>query len=169
MKISRPDPDDRTTPLIETAWKFPQPADYIEVMIKYEADVDGEDRNGDTALIISTYFSDDKSVEILIHNKANIDFCSKNYGTVLHGAAAEGYLSTTRLLLDLGADPTIQGIHTTQYSRMLPALIIRRSWSSFWVKVKTDRPISAMSTAITKAGKPSQPFTLLPLFPMMKF
>ncbi|KAI0533279.1 ankyrin repeat-containing domain protein [Xylaria digitata] len=98
---------DNSTPLINAALKLP--AEDLGVLIRYGAQIDTADPDGDTALIISAYVGDDDCINRLLDHGANVNFCGKKRGTALHAAAAEGYVKTCRLLLERGADPTIRG------------------------------------------------------------
>ncbi|KAF2963469.1 hypothetical protein GQX73_g10106 [Xylaria multiplex] len=98
---------DNSTPLINAALKLP--AEDLGILIRYGAQVDTVDPDGDTALIISAYVGDDDCINLLLDHGANVNFCGKKRGTALHAAAAEGYVKTCRLLLERGADPTIRG------------------------------------------------------------
>ncbi|KAH9902186.1 ankyrin [Xylariomycetidae sp. FL2044] len=99
--------DDKTTPLINAACTMPAAA--LETLLRYRADPNAVDPDGDTALIMAAKCGDNECIEVLLRYGARINFCGKANGSALHAAAAEGHEETCKLLLQRGADPTVIG------------------------------------------------------------
>ena len=79
----------------------------IEKLLKEGADVQAQDQNGRTALMIATYNQDIASVQKLIEAGADVNQQDDMLDSPFLYAGAEGYLDILKLTIQAGADPSI--------------------------------------------------------------
>lgn len=79
----------------------------IRELIQKGADLDVQDAEGRTPVMIATYNHDIKASEILIKAGANVDIQDKMRNNPFLYAGAEGYTDILRLTIEAHADPTI--------------------------------------------------------------
>ncbi|KAJ5903624.1 Short-chain dehydrogenase/reductase SDR [Penicillium tannophilum] len=79
--------------------------DLIKGVLKKGANVNTQDPNGQTALIIATSFGNEEVVSLLLKCKAKTDLKGKDGETALSVAAQKGYQNIAKLLLLQGASP----------------------------------------------------------------
>ncbi|KAH7324188.1 ankyrin repeat-containing domain protein [Stachybotrys elegans] len=93
----------KSSPLINAAGTLQ--AKYVTLLLRYRANMDYQDEDGDTALMACAALGDDDCVQTLIDHGAGLNIVGAHWGTALHAAAAGGYAATCRLLLKHGANP----------------------------------------------------------------
>lgn len=83
----------------------------IDFLVKNKVNIDGQDKFGNTCLILTSSFGDDISVQKILLAGANVNITDTNGHTALHNATFGKHISTAKLLLENGADASIQDKH----------------------------------------------------------
>lgn len=81
--------------------------DTVRELLANGVDIDAQDGQGRTALMIATYAYDVDMVKILIDEGANVDIQDDMLNNPFLYAGAEGYMDILKLMIAAGADPTI--------------------------------------------------------------
>ena len=80
----------------------------VEKLIEAGADVDKQDKLGDTALIYSAGYNQGKCIDILLQKGADVNKQNHDGVTALMTAAKEGFFNCLEVLISAGADVNIQ-------------------------------------------------------------
>ncbi len=80
----------------------------LTLLVAADADLNKEDKDGDTPLILAAVEGHAKTVKMLIENGADLNKKDKDGGTALIYAASYGYIKIVRELIENGADLNIQ-------------------------------------------------------------
>jgi len=92
-----------TTPLIQSRLPI-----VTELLIKYGARVNDQDKYGRTALMASAFFdeknNDNLNMKVLLKNGADVNFKKNTGQTALYIAAMKGNIASVKILLNNGAD-----------------------------------------------------------------
>lgn len=81
--------------------------DTMKQLIKEGININTQDSEGRTAIMIATYNNDIKTAKILVNAGADINIRDNNKNNPFIHAGAKGYLDILQLLIQAGADPTI--------------------------------------------------------------
>ncbi|MCR2805491.1 ankyrin repeat domain-containing protein [Paenibacillus soyae] len=92
--------------LLQAAAKRGQ-ADKVAEWIREGADLNAQDDEGRTALMLATYNQDLETVKVLIEAGADVNKQDGMKNSPFLYAGAEGYLDILKLTIDAGADPAI--------------------------------------------------------------
>ncbi|MGE8078541.1 ankyrin repeat domain-containing protein [Peribacillus loiseleuriae] len=79
----------------------------IRKLIKEGANINAQDSNRRTAIMIATYYNDVEAAKILIDAGADVNIQDNLKNTPFLYAGAEGYLDILKLTIQAGADPAI--------------------------------------------------------------
>ncbi|KAF9319573.1 Glycerophosphocholine phosphodiesterase [Linnemannia elongata] len=83
----------------------------VRLLIQYGADLDAQDEDGESCLIIASKNGHVECVKLLIAGAkkgANLELCERFYGwTALHLAAIENHPEVIKVLLEAGANPDV--------------------------------------------------------------
>lgn len=94
-----------TTELLEAA-KL-RDTEKVKELIEQNAELNTQDSEGRTALMIATYNNDAPTVKALLDAGADVDIKDNMQNNCFLYAGAEGYIDILRLANEAGADPTI--------------------------------------------------------------
>jgi ankyrin repeat protein len=94
--------------LIAFVWRDDKPR--VEKLLAHGADVNAEDKDGDTALHGAAQNGDVEIMQMLLDKGANLNVKNKQGGTPLMWAAVYGHEDATRFLLSRGADPALKDV-----------------------------------------------------------
>ena len=81
--------------------------DAVRELLDKGVDINAQDGQGRTAIMIATYANDVEMVKVLIDEGADVDIQDDMLNNPFLYAGAEGYLEILKLLIAAGADPTI--------------------------------------------------------------
>lgn len=81
--------------------------DAVRGLLKESIDINAQDEQGRTAIMIATYANDAAMVKLLVDAGANVDIQDDMLNNPFLYAGAEGYMEILKLLIAAGADPTI--------------------------------------------------------------
>ncbi|SDN75878.1 hypothetical protein SAMN05518871_107146 [Psychrobacillus sp. OK028] len=81
--------------------------DAVRGLLKESVDINAQDEQGRTAIMIATYANDADMVKLLVDAGANVDIQDDMLNNPFLYAGAEGYMDILKLLIAAGADPTI--------------------------------------------------------------
>ena len=81
--------------------------DALKEVLNQKVDINAQDSNNRTALMIATYNQDVEAAKLLIDAGANVNIQDDMQNTPFLYAGAEGYLDLLKLTIQAGADPTI--------------------------------------------------------------
>ncbi|KAG0242736.1 Glycerophosphocholine phosphodiesterase [Actinomortierella wolfii] len=82
--------------------------DVIKLLIRHGANLDAQDEDGESCLIVAAKNGHTQSVKLLIEGGANLELRERYYGwTALHLAAIENHPETVKALLEAGANPNV--------------------------------------------------------------
>ena len=95
-----------TTALIEAAYHGHE--DCLQLLLDHSAQVNLQNSNEDTALIVASQRCHTKCVECLLGRKdIDVNLCNRSGSSALIVAVQNGYSETAKLLLDHGAQPNL--------------------------------------------------------------
>ena len=96
-----------TNALIEAAYHGHE--DCLQLLLDHGAQVNLQNSNEDTALIVASQRCHTKCVECLLGRKdTDVNLCNRSGSSALMVAVQNGYSETAKLLLDHGAQPNLQ-------------------------------------------------------------
>lgn len=81
--------------------------DTVRELLDKGVDINAQDGQGRTAIMIATYANDVEMVKVLTESKADVDIQDDMLNNPFLYAGAEGYLDILKLMIAAGADPTI--------------------------------------------------------------
>lgn len=85
--------------------------DIVDLLLKAGADIDFQDSMGSTALMFAASGPAKETVTLLLKNQAKINLVDNNeHFSALMWAAAEGQLDNVKVLINNGADTTLQDV-----------------------------------------------------------
>lgn len=112
------DPSTGDTPLILVTRRRDGP--WMNFLIGEGADINGRDREGNTAIIVAASLGFTDGVRVLVARKANVDAANSRGETALIKAVQARDPITTRVLLEAGANPdltdNIAGLSARDYA-----------------------------------------------------
>ncbi len=97
--------DKMTTELLEAADQ--QDPEKVKELIEQQADLNAQDSEGRTAIMIATYHHDPYTVKALIDAGADLTIQDNMQNNCFLYAGAEGYLDILQLAIEAGVDTTI--------------------------------------------------------------
>ena len=80
----------------------------IKVLLKYQADVEIEDKDGDRAVHHAAFGDEYGVIELLKQVNADLNARNKRRQTPLHIAVNKGHIGVVKALLELGCHPSLQ-------------------------------------------------------------
>ncbi|KAI1284962.1 E3 ubiquitin-protein ligase MIB1 [Halotydeus destructor] len=80
----------------------------IRVLLKYNADVEVEDKDGDRACHHASFGDEPAVIELLTQGSADLNARNKRRQTPLHIAVNKGHVGVVKALLELGCHPSLQ-------------------------------------------------------------
>lgn len=81
--------------------------DRVRDLLDKGVDINAQDTQGRTAIMIATYANDVEMVKVLIAEGADVDIQDNMLNNPFLYAGAEGYMEILKLMIAAGADPTI--------------------------------------------------------------
>lgn len=81
--------------------------DRVRDLLDNGVDINAQDTQGRTAIMIATYANDVEMVKVLIAEGADVDIQDNMLNNPFLYAGAEGYMEILKLMIAAGADPTI--------------------------------------------------------------
>lgn len=81
--------------------------DIVRELLNSGADINAQDEQGRTAIMIATYANDAEMVKVLIDEGADVDIQDDMLNNPFLYAGAEGYMDILKLMIAAGADPKI--------------------------------------------------------------
>lgn len=81
--------------------------DRVRDLLDKGVDINSQDTQGRTAIMIATYANDVEMVKVLIAEGADVDIQDNMLNNPFLYAGAEGYMEILKLMIAAGADPTI--------------------------------------------------------------
>lgn len=81
--------------------------DRVRDLLDKGVDINAQDTQGRTAIMIATYANDVEMVKVLIAEGADVDIQDNMLNNPFLYAGAEGYMEILKLMIVAGADPTI--------------------------------------------------------------
>jgi E3 ubiquitin-protein ligase mind-bomb len=82
----------------------------ITVLLRFHADVEIEDKDGDRAVHHAAFGDEPAVVQLLAHAGADLNARNKRRQTALHIGVNKGHLGVVKMLLDLGCHPSLQDL-----------------------------------------------------------
>ncbi len=82
--------------------------DVIKVLLKYQADVEIEDKDGDRAVHHAAFGDEPAVIKLLSQAGADLNARNKRRQTALHIAVNKGHNNVVKTLLELGCHPSLQ-------------------------------------------------------------
>ncbi len=83
-------------------------SDTVKVLLDHGAQVDSQDKNGVSALMVASFFGLFKTVHVLLDHGAQVDFKEESRWSALMIASYLGHTEVVRVLLDHGAQVDLQ-------------------------------------------------------------
>ena len=80
----------------------------IKVLLKYQSDVEIEDKDGDRAVHHAAFGDEPGVIELLKQVNADLNARNKRRQTPLHIAVNKGHIGVVKALLELGCHPSLQ-------------------------------------------------------------
>ncbi|XP_046464606.1 E3 ubiquitin-protein ligase MIB1-like [Daphnia pulex] len=80
----------------------------IKVLLRYKADVEIEDKDGDRAVHHAAFGDEPSVMEVLAQSGADLNARNKRRQTALHIAVNKGHVGVVKTLLELGCHPSLQ-------------------------------------------------------------
>lgn len=80
----------------------------ITVLLRYHADVEIEDKDGDRAVHHAAFGDEPAVVQLLAHAGADLNARNKRRQTALHIGVNKGHIGVVKMLLDLGCHTSLQ-------------------------------------------------------------
>lgn len=80
----------------------------IAVLLRYRADVEIEDKDGDRAVHHAAFGDEPAAIQLLAHAGADLNARNKRRQTALHIGVNRGHVGAVRMLLELGCHPSLQ-------------------------------------------------------------
>lgn len=80
----------------------------IKILLRYQADVEVEDKDGDRAVHHAAFGDEPGVMELLAHAGADLNARNKRRQTALHIAVNKGHVGVVKTLLELGCHPSLQ-------------------------------------------------------------
>lgn len=80
----------------------------ISVLLRYHADVEIEDKDGDRAVHHAAFGDEPSVVQLLAHAGADLNARNKRRQTALHIGVNKGHIGVVKMLLDLQCHPSLQ-------------------------------------------------------------
>lgn len=80
----------------------------IKVLLRYSADVEIEDKDGDRAVHHAAFGDEPGVMELLARAGADLNARNKRRQTALHIAVNKGHVGVVKTLLELGCHPSLQ-------------------------------------------------------------
>jgi ankyrin repeat protein len=96
------------TPLMVAVWHQQEPT--VRTLLKLGADVNHQDKEGDTAVHGAAFYGNTKILYLLLNAKANPNLQNRLGGTALMWAASYGHDEIVGMLLSKGADAKIRDV-----------------------------------------------------------
>lgn len=81
--------------------------DIVRELLNSGVDINAQDEQGRTAIMIATYANDAEMVKVLIDEGADVDIQDDMLNNPFLYAGAEGYMDILKLMIAAGADPKI--------------------------------------------------------------
>ena len=81
--------------------------DTVRELLNNGVDINAQDEQGRTAIMIATYANDAEMVKVLIDEGADVDIQDDMLNNPFLYAGAEGYMDVLKLIIAAGADPKI--------------------------------------------------------------
>lgn len=81
--------------------------DIVRELLNSGIDINAQDEQGRTAIMIATYANDAEMVKVLIDEGADVDIQDDMLNNPFLYAGAEGYMDILKLMIAAGADPKI--------------------------------------------------------------
>ena len=97
------------TPLIIATYNGQ--AEISTILIQHGADVNAQDKAGNTALMGLCFNGNTALVKLLLNNKVAVNTLNFNHASALIFAATFGHVDIIKLLLKAGADKTVKDVH----------------------------------------------------------
>lgn len=82
----------------------------ITVLLRFHADVEIEDKDGDRAVHHAAFGDEPAVVQLLAHAGADLNARNKRRQTALHIGVNKGHIGVVKMLLDLGCHPSLQDL-----------------------------------------------------------
>lgn len=80
----------------------------ITVLLRFHADVEIEDKDGDRAVHHAAFGDEPAVVQLLAHAGADLNARNKRRQTALHIGVNKGHIGVVKMLLDLACHPSLQ-------------------------------------------------------------
>ncbi|KAG8247521.1 E3 ubiquitin-protein ligase mib1 [Homalodisca vitripennis] len=80
----------------------------IKILLRHQADVEVEDKDGDRAVHHAAFGDEPGVMELLAHAGADLNARNKRRQTALHIAVNKGHVGVVKTLLELGCHPSLQ-------------------------------------------------------------
>ncbi|XP_013779366.1 E3 ubiquitin-protein ligase MIB1-like, partial [Limulus polyphemus] len=80
----------------------------IKLLLRYNADVEIEDKDGDRAIHLAAFGDEPGVVDVLARAGADLNARNKRRQTPLHIAVNKGHIGVVRIMLELGCHPSLQ-------------------------------------------------------------
>lgn len=80
----------------------------ITVLLRFHADVEIEDKDGDRAVHHAAFGDEPAVMQLLAHAGADLNARNKRRQTALHIGVNKGHIGVVKMLLDLGCHPSLQ-------------------------------------------------------------
>ncbi|XP_050309811.1 E3 ubiquitin-protein ligase MIB1 [Anthonomus grandis grandis] len=82
----------------------------ITVLLRFHADVEIEDKDGDRAVHHAAFGDEPAVVQLLAHAGADLNARNKRRQTALHIGVNKGHIGVVKMMLDLGCHPSLQDL-----------------------------------------------------------
>lgn len=80
----------------------------IKVLMKYDVDMEVEDKDGDRAVHHAAFGDEPEVIKLLHRGGADLNARNKRRQTPLHIGVNKGHIGVVKVLLDLGCHPSLQ-------------------------------------------------------------
>jgi len=105
-------------------------ADKVKVLIKQGADINAQDEDGDTPLMIASYYGQLEVVRALLNAGADVSSTHKYGGTALISAAAGGHVQILKALIEKGAE-----VNAKTYDGRTPLMLTAMNYGAPRVEI----------------------------------